>query len=285
MTKEEVLLKVFGEGAKVEKPLLGGMMNESYIVSYNGKRYVLYMPTEQANEMVNRQQEKDDQALAYSLGVTSKNVYFDVEHGIKINEFLEGSSLNKVDSYDVKKVAKILKTLHNSTKLSDFDYLPFKRFVGYEAEAREFVKEFDSNFGMMKKLLLENKQFLESQRKVICHNDYQRSNIVASDSGEYYMIDFEFTGNNDPIYDIATFGNGKVSEGYELLVEYFGNPTKEEKMRYYLWRIYVSLQWYLVALVKHYRGEGEAHHMNFLDVASFFMTIANDALDGYQKLN
>jgi hypothetical protein len=44
--------------------------------------------------------------------------------------------------------------------------------------------------------------------------------------------------------------------------------------------LYVSLQWYAVALVKHYRGEGKVHNFNFLDVASHFL---NNAKDAYQK--
>jgi hypothetical protein len=55
-------------------------------------------------------------------------------------------------------------------------------------------------------------------------------------------------------------------------------------MRYYLWRIFVSLQWHLVALVKHYRGQGKTHGMNFLDVASFFMENAKEAYRGYLSI-
>ena len=84
-------------------------------------------------------------------------------------------------------------------------------------------------------------------------------------------------GNNDPIYDIATFGNGTVEEGFELLKEYAPNPSIDLMRRYYLWRIFVSLQWYNVALVKHYRGEGAIHNFNFLSVADFFLNNAKTA--------
>lgn len=284
MSKEEILKKVFGESAKIERPLMGGMMNESLIVSFEGKKYVLYLPTKQANEMVDRKIEKEDQAKVQALGITSNNFYFDENTGIKANEFIEGKSLNQLDEFDVKKVAKTLKTLHNSNILAGSDYNPFGRFLGYEAEAKAFVKDLGNDYQILHKTIYEFKEFLEKQKKVFCHNDYQRSNIVRSDKDEYFMIDFEFTGNNDPIYDIATFGNGSVKEGYDLLVEYFGKPSKEEKMRYYLWRIFVSLQWHLVALVKHYRGEGKTHGMNFLDVASFFMENAKEAYRGYLNI-
>ena len=75
MDKNILIKKILGEQAHLISPLLGGMMNESYIVSNNEKEYVLYVPTIQANEMVDRTLEKKCQAITYSLGITSKNIY------------------------------------------------------------------------------------------------------------------------------------------------------------------------------------------------------------------
>ena len=113
----------------------------------------------------------------------------------------------------------------------------------------------------------------------------QKKQIVKSQHEKYYLIALEFVVNNDPIYDIATFGNGKVSEGYELLVDYYdGHPTAEQQRRYYLWRIFISLQWHNVAIVKHFRGEGKVHGFNFLDVANFFFANAMDAYKGLKEV-
>ena len=283
---DRVLKEVFHNEGKVIVPLVGGMMNQSYIVSYQNKKYVLYISTEQANEMVNRPLEKENQKLIIDLGLTSKNFYFDTEKGIKVNEYLEGSSLDKIDSYDSKKVAILLKAMHQSGKLSREDYQPFKRFVAYEQEAYSFQEKMEDEYDELRSTIFDKKNFLESQKLVLCHNDAQKSNIIKCDDGKYYLIDFEFMGNNDPIYDIATFGNGLVSEGYQLLNDYFDNkPTKEGQERYYLWRIFISLQWHNVAIVKHYRGEGKTHGFDFLAVANFFLHNAIDAYQGLKQLN
>ena len=278
----EITLKnILGKEAYIIKPLLGGMMNQSYIVSYQDKKYVLYIATKQANEMVDRELEKENQKIIIDLGLTSKNIYFDTKTGTKINEYLEGSSLDKEDSFDTLKVANLLKGVHVSKILSKEDYHPFNRFLNYEKEAGLYTNDFGDHYQELKDVLINNREFLESQHKCLCHNDAQKSNIVDS-LGHYYIIDFEFMANNDPIYDIAAFGNNKVSEGYEVLNVYFNKkPSLEEKKRYYLWRIFISLQWHNVALIKHYRGEGKTHGFNFLDVATFFM---NNALEAYQRL-
>ena len=281
----EIVNKIFNNQGTILEPLVGGMMNKSFIVEYYNDKYVLYISTDQANEMVDRQLEKDNQKLIIDLGLTSKNVYFDVEKGIKVNEYIEGSSLDKADSYDSKKVAELLKTMHESGKLSRENYEPFKRFIAYEDEAKTFGDNFEANYPVLRKEIFDNKEFLESQKLVLCHNDAQKSNIVKSSDGKYYLIDFEFMGNNDAIYDIATFGNGKVSEGYNLLVDYYnGNPTADQKRRYYLWRIFVSLQWHNVAIVKHFRGEGKVHGFDFLKVADFFFANAMDAYKGLKEV-
>ena len=286
MTKEkieELLVKVLGEGAEIVHEMLGGMMNISYLVKdKNDKKYIIYIPTEQANEMVDRPLEKEHQRIIYELGLTSKNVYFDEKAGIKINEFIEGDSLDKIAGFDYDKIATMFHKLHNSVMLSRVDYAPFTRFINeYEKEALHY-EEPSQLYKELRDFLFSKRNFLESQPLVLSHNDAQRSNIVKTPNDEYYFIDFEFVGNNDEIYDIAAFGNETVSEGRKLLEKYYdNNPSDNEIRRFYLWRIYISLEWYNVAITKHYRGEGEKHGFNFLDVANHFLTNAKDAYDGY----
>jgi len=280
----KILEQAFGSGASVLSPLVGGMMNESYIVEHNNKKYVLYISTKQANEMVDRYRERKDQKIFYELGITSKNVYFDEENGIKINEYIEGVSIDHVNEFNYQKIASLMHTLHDSKRLCQKDYLPFERFNGYESEANAFLPHQDARFLKLREVLFSKKDYLINQKKVICHNDAQRSNIVKTPNDEYYFIDFEFVGNNDPIYDIACFGNNSVQEGYQLLEAYFPQLTNVERERFFLWRMYISLQWYEVAIVKHYRGEGEIHNFNFLDVAAHFLKNAEEAYQGYLAL-
>ena len=284
MEKEEVIRLHLGETAKIERQILGGMMNGSFLVDYNNKKYILYMPTAQANEMVNRKEEKRHLDIVYPLGVTSKNVYFDVPNGIKINEFIEGDSLNNLSDYDEVKVAKILRTLHDSPVKSNLDYLPFERFLGFEKEALEF-SNLEDDYRKFKELLFNNKEYLLNDPLVLSHNDFQKSNIVFNpNEDKYYMIDFEFMANNSPIYDIACFANNDVNDGLRLLKAYFTNPSYNETKKFYLWRIFISMQWYLVAVIKHYRGEGKAHQIDFLGVAAHFMNIAKTAKAGLDNL-
>lgn len=274
----ELLKSVIGEDAKVESALVGGMMNEAYIVSSKQGRFVYYISTAQANEMVDRNLEKETQGIAYELGLTSQNVYFDLVNGIKINRYIEGTSLNKIDQFDYKKVAELFVKFHSSKKKASVYYDPLGRLDNYRKEAETHVSKFDEEFYELWEIVQKNRGFLLSQPLSLAHNDGQRSNIVKSSDGKYYLIDFEFAANNDPIYDIGTFGNGDALEGKRLLEEYEKlTPVKDGLKRYALWRIDISLQWYLVATIKHYRGEGKIHSIDFLAVGKHFLGVAKEA--------
>ena len=274
----DLLKKVLGKEVVVESELVGGMMNEAYIVKNKEGRFVYYISTKQANEMVDRNLEKETQNIAYSLGITSQNVYFDLEKGIKINRFLEGNSLNKINEFDYKKVAELLVKFHSSSKKASVYYDPLGRLENYKKEALTHTDKFEPEFYELYEIVQKNRDFLLSQPLTLAHNDAQRSNIIKCDDGKYYLIDFEFSANNDPIYDIGTFGNGDALEGKRLLEEYEKLvPVKDGLKRYALWRIDISLQWYLVATIKHYRGEGAIHGFDFLAVGKFFLGIAKEA--------
>lgn len=279
--KEEnfnLLKSIIGNDAEIVSELVGGMMNEAYIVKSSKGKFVYYISTAQANEMVDRKLEKETQNIAFDLGITSENVYFDLEKGIKINRFIDGKSINLVDEFDYKKVAKLMVKLHSSKKKASVYYDPLTRLANFKKEAETHVKEFDKEFYELYELIQNNKEFLLSQELTLAHNDAQRSNIVKTSDNNYMFIDFEFAANNDPVYDIGTFGNGDVLEGKKLLEEYEKLvPLKDGLKRYALWRIDISLQWYLVAIIKHYRGEGAVHGFDFLAVAHHFLENAIEA--------
>ena len=275
----DLLKKVLGNNAEVVSELIGGMMNEAYIVKNKEGKFVYYISTAQANEMVDRNLERETQNIAYNLRITSENIYFDLEKGIKINRYIEGASLNKLDDFDYKKVAKLLYKYHSSNKKASVYYDPLGRLENYKQEALTHTDKFDEKFYEFYEIVQKNRDFLLSQPISLAHNDAQKSNIVKSLDNKYYLIDFEFAANNDPIYDIATFGNGDALEGKKLLDEYEKlTKVKDGLKRYVLWRVDVSLQWYLVATIKHYRGEGKIHGFDFLAVGKFFLGIAQEAL-------
>ena len=283
---KDILTSALGEGYVLESRIYGGMMNISYIVrDKDGKKYVVYLPNGKANKMVNRLLEEDNSEIMANLGLTSKFVYFDTKRGIKIKEYIDGISLDKVNDEDIdyQKVADLLHLIHDSKDLAQEDYHPFDRLANYENKALSFQKE-SNDYRSLKDFLSSHISYLALRERVFSHNDFQKSNIIKGVDGKYSVIDFEFAGNNDPVYDIACFANGTIEDGEKLLKHYYIAPTKEQYQRFYLWRIFISLQWCNVAIAKHYQKEGKETAFNFLKVAKFFLDLGKQAQDKFLNL-
>lgn len=282
---KDILNEAIGENHKIVSRLYGGMMNISYIVEdASGKKYVVYIPNGKANKTVDRKAEKFNTDIFVELGLTSEFIYFDTTRGIKIKEYIEGESLDKKEVIDYQKVADLLHLIHDSHKLSLINYHPLSRLGIYENKALKFAPE-SADYRKLKDFFARNIKYVEYAPKVLCHNDFQKSNIIEeAETGMLYVIDFEFSANNDPIYDIATFANNSIEDGEELLKAYYINPTKEQFQRFYLWRIFVSLQWSRVAITKHYQNEGKKTKHNFLMVSKYFLENAKKAQEKFLAL-
>ena len=283
---KDILHKVFKDDYQITSRLYGGMMNVSYLIEDQyARKYILYIPNGKANKLVNRPNERKNQQIAYNLGITSRNLYFDELRGIKINDFINGVSLDKYEgTINYQKVADLLHILHSSKELCPNDYNPLQRFINYEKKALSFQR-LSARYYKARDFFFTYVPFLEEHfEKVASHNDFQKSNIIVDDNGNYHVIDFEFAGNNDPIYDISAFGNNSVDEGEELLKAYFVKPTEIEWKKYYLWRVFISMQWFLVAITKHYQKEGKATGFNFMSVAEYFLLNAEEAKRRFERL-
>ena len=114
--------------------------------------------------MVDRYQELENHEIVYKLGLTSKNIYFDVHTGIKVNRFIEGDSLNHLEDYDADKIAKLLRTLHTSKILANSDYLPHKLNLPIVIHCRDAVED-------ILEILKTHKHYFPTSRGIInyCH--------------------------------------------------------------------------------------------------------------------
>ncbi|MCD8195115.1 MAG: phosphotransferase [Coprobacillus sp.] len=288
---ESILDDFFYDGYDVIEELKGGMTNHSYLVrSHADKRkYVVYEPTEFASQTINRERELKGIRLASNMRkITSLNVFFDKKSGVKINEYIEGVSLNKTDDYDINKVAHLLKRLH-TIQLNSYDNeLDFKENIDFYLSFLEDKSQIDPRFFTMLDQFYEDTVHINIQKKSLCHCDFQKSNVIRGEDGKYYMIDFEFSAANDKIYDIACFANdGNREEGLALLKAYFqDNPKDIHYYKFFLFRMYISLQWYLLALIKKDDKENQELGIDFEETAKRFFQDAledKEILDKYFK--
>lgn len=272
------------EDAAIVKRLEGGMSNYTFVVSTRGKKYTYRVPGKFAEKFVDRVEEWDNLQEVNRLGLNNVTSYVEVISGEKLAEYVEGTIMSDTDieSYNQMSV-EALKKIHNSD-LHFHDYNAFGRLYNDERYCREMGFTHPKEY-------LDLRQKLEAMRDahsqvqfVPCHCDYQPTNLVIN-GDKLFVLDWEFAGMNDPIYDIACYGNAGFDKALSLLEAYVGHkPTREELQRLYYHRSFQCLQWYNVAIFKDRIGLSRDLNMDFNQVAQFFFDQARALIADYDQL-
>ncbi|MGL4383068.1 MAG: phosphotransferase [Bacilli bacterium] len=260
--------------------LMGGMSNYTYHVIGEKQEYTFRIPGKGASNFVDRNIEQQVVLDIKDLDLMPQPIYFDVASGYKIAPYIKGKILSEIAIKPYQEIAKLLKKLHQGPILAS-DYKPLKRLEKYE----KLINNEDKLYHSLKAKWLE---IYETKLKGVAlkatHGDSQVSNFIIQDNGIINLVDWEFAGNNDPIYDIACFGNVDFEDAMQLLNAYFTNPSKQELERLYAWRMFQCLQWHNVAMYKHIIGLSDELMVDFAFFANAYLSKAKQFLDRYLSL-
>ncbi|VEU80702.1 choline/ethanolamine kinase family protein [Haploplasma axanthum] len=256
-----------------------GMSNYTYYFKINDKAYVIRVIGDDADRYVDYHNEINAISAVLSNQLTSKLVYFDIETGTKVSEYIDGETIDfETKNFDIKELVFSLKKLHLIKNENIKNYALIDRLNEYESFNK--ISDISKPYFALKTWWIEvfNKYYRNNEQ-VFCHNDLQDANIVrSSDDNKIYFIDFEYAAYNDVYYDIAGFEENALY----VHSEYFGHPTTEkEKNHVIFYRIFQSLQWYQVALYKHKIGFSENTSYDFNELANYFI---NKALSLYEEI-
>lgn len=259
--------------------LMGGMSNFTYVIEASGDLYTFRIPGKNAEQFVDRKIEASNIEKIKPLGLNNDTIYLDEATGIKIARYLEGVPLSEKGPLDyLKEAASLLKMIHTSSIKSDYPYAPFDRLEKYESYLIPYDYTHDERYLNAKATLLSYRDFLEKNPLTLSHGDSQISNFLVTDEG-LRLMDWEFTGMNDPYYDLACFGNNDFSHAEALLPIYLEKePEKDEWNRLYLWRLFQTLQWHNVALYKHFIGLSEDLKIDFYKVSKLYLDKAESMI-------
>lgn len=264
----------------LESRLMGGMSNFTYIITVKGDRYTFRIPGKNAEKFVDRTVEKHHLELIRPLDLDNDTVYLDLENGYKIARYIEGVPLHEKNPHDyLEAAANILKKVHQSGLKSQYDYDPLGRLERYEQHLKPYNHVHETRYDSLKARWLDFKTTIDVYPKTLTHGDSQISNFVVTDE-RLYLMDWEFSGNNDPFYDIACFGNTNFDHAIALLPVYLGKaPDAEAFNRLYFWRTFQCLQWHNVALYKAYIGLSADLKIDFEKVAHLYLDKAEALLN------
>lgn len=175
--------------------LSGGYSNENYAFDYQGERYVLRLPNRQ-RPYVDRSRELGFIESQQTLRLPAL-VAFDTASGRMLTRFEPGPLLSDVEPA-IPTLASYLRGLHSALPRSGRRYDPL-------GLSREFLASGD--IPMLIRTLMNSFSW-KPARMAGCHNDLNPWNVILADPGPWVTLDWEWYGDNDPLFDVVTLHQG-----------------------------------------------------------------------------
>ncbi len=258
---KELMTEVFGDGEWKDIRRLGGMTNHSYkITRTDGEEFLARIPGEGTEEMINRADERKSTELACRLGIDSPLLYFS-DDGRKVMRFIRDPQPMDEEvmrrKENLLQAAAIFRRLHTCGTDTGVRFEVFEMADLYEKIIREGGVAFYDDYDAVKKTVMDIKAEVDRDGeapKVPCHNDSLMGNWVLDGEGRLYLIDWEYSGMNEAMWDLSCLSieaDYTEQNDTDLLNAYYGRgATVEEKKRFVAAKLYVDYLWTLWGLTR-----------------------------------
>lgn len=244
---------------------MGGMTNKNFKVCINDKSYVLRVPGNGTEEMISRQDEIKNAVYANRIGIDAELVYFNEETGVKISNFIENAQTLSPEAtkkqHNMKMVCNLLRSLHNSKEKMDNDFNIYEKIEKYENLSKKIGGVFYEDYYKVKDKVYSLKKIMNELdvSYTPCHNDTIAENFIKDSEDKMYLIDWEYAGMNDPMWDIAAHSlENNFSEDEEelfLKIYFEGNVEEKYKKRILINKIYQDFLWSIWTNIKEAKGD------------------------------
>ena len=259
MIKEKISSLLSEEEEVLSVEQLGGMTNQNYLVKTTNKQYIVKFFGKGTEKLINRQDEKYNLELLKDLDLDVKNYLFDIEAGIKVNEYIE--SAITLDSTSIKtkfdKIAPILQTIHASGKELRGEFAPFEEIKKYESLIEEKIPYANYEAVREEVFSLEKRLADLGVDRKSCHIDLVPENFIESPQGRLYLIDWEYSSMNDPMWDLAALfleSEFTPQEEEAFLSHYESEQTPVSREKIAIYKILQDTIWSLWTVYKEEQG-------------------------------
>ena len=259
IVKEKIASLLSGDEEIQSVEQLGGMTNQNYLVRTSSNRYIVKFFGKGTEKLIDRQNEKYNIELLKDLKLDVENYLFDIEAGIKVNQYIKNAETLNLNTIKTKfeKIAPILQTIHASGKELKGEFAPFEEIKKYESLIQGEISY--PNYEAVRKSVLSLKNELEKIgiEKKSCHIDLVPENFIEGPDGHLYLIDWEYSSMNDPMWDLAALfleSEFTPEEEADFLAYYESDktPISREKIRIY--KILQDIIWSLWTIYKEENG-------------------------------
>lgn len=187
-----------------------GMTNRSFLFSCRGKTYIMRVPGEGTDQLINRQEEAAVYQVIKDKGICDDILYIDPKTGYKITAFLEGARVcDPNNPKELEQCMMMLRSFHEMELVVDHEFDIFDKIEFYES-LWGGVPSVYKDYEKTKKNVYALKTYIDANvdKKVLTHIDAVPDNFLFVDGNggiDIRLIDWEYAGMQDPHVDIAMF--------------------------------------------------------------------------------
>ncbi len=249
----------------IELDRLGGALtNVCYKVTIGSKAYVLRLAGEGTSEYIDRTVEEHNARVASEAGVNAEVVFFDPRDGTMVTRFVEGVSMDAGEGFGRDpgapvRAARALGKVHRLGGIFRSRFDVFAEMDGYLSLLRGRRASLPGDYHEVGRKARAARRALEASpvSLVPSHNDPWPGNLLDAD-GRIYLIDWEYSGMNDPMWDLADlsveagFGPG---QDRAMMEAYRGGPVPPALYsRLEVYKAMSDLHWAVWGFVQHAKG-------------------------------
>ncbi len=270
-----------------------GMTNRSFMFEAEGKRYIMRIPGEGTEQLINRREEYEVYQCIRDLKLSDTLRYMNPENGYKITEYIEGArNCDPTSDVDVARAMECLREFHEKKLQVSHVFDLEERLEFYEGlwegEASCY-RDYEATKEGVKKLL--NYTAKHHKPYCLCHIDSVADNFMFYEDEKHRehtrLIDWEYAGMQDPDLDIAMFAIYALydREQTDALVDTYYNRDCPKETRYmiYAYMAIAGLVWSNWCEYKRHLGVefGEYSLRQYRYAKEYYRIIKNEMGDAW----
>lgn len=236
-----------------------GMTNRSFIFTVNNKRYIMRVPGEGTDELIDRENEYEVYQTIKDLEISDEVVYMSKTKGYKITTYIENPrNCDGFNWEEVEACLDVLKEFHAQKLQVDHEFDLLEKIEFYES-LWEGQPSMFRDYQETKNKVLELLEIVEDIPKecALTHMDPNPDNFLMTEN-TISLIDWEYASRQDPHVDIAMFAIYAMynrEEVDQLIDIYFeGSCEPLTRIKIYAYIAISGLLWSNWCEFKHQQG-------------------------------
>jgi thiamine kinase-like enzyme len=238
--------------------LSGGLTNQNFKVTTPAGVFVARLLSDGGELLgIDREHEYRNSVIAAAAGIGAPVIEYRPADRVLVLGFIEGRTLTSADVAEPATLARIGRacaTLHQAGRFAgDFDM--FNVQAAYYATATAAGMTIPAGYDDFMPAFQAAGRALavSAEGTVPCNNDLLAANFI--DDGErIWLIDYEYSGNNDPCFELGNIAGecGLDTDALAALVTaYYGRPRPSRMARAQLFTMVSRYGWTLWGAIQH----------------------------------